>query len=112
MTTWVERNPFSVFIGLLAFLLGIFGVAFVAASQPATTPPWVPSEYDARLLALDKEAVDAAYREHVQRLYATWMKDETGQPYRAVTGARQAQRAYVRSMDAIKRRQEELKGGR
>lgn len=113
MSTWVERNPISVFVGLLTCLLGIFFVAFVAAGQPATIPPRLPSTpYDERIVALDKEAIEAAYREHVQRMYSGWMKDEAGQPTRALTGVRQAQRAYIASMDAIKRRQEELKGGR
>lgn len=112
MATWVDRNPFLVIIGLLGFLLGTFFVAYTAASQGAAPlyPPAVPpSQHDARLIALDAEAIEAAYREHVQRMYSGWMKDETGQPTRALTGVRQAQRAYIASMDAIKRRQEELK---
>lgn len=113
MSTWINRNPF-IFLGmLLALWFSVFSIGFYASSVGAPAPsypaPLSPSEYDARLLALDKEAIEAAYREHVQRLYSTWMKDETGQPARAVTGARQAQRAYIDSMNAIKRREEELR---
>lgn len=111
MSTWIERNPIVVLFGLVAALLGIFVIAFVASSHGATPPdypvPLAPSAYDDRLLALDKEAIEAAYREHVTRMYAGWMKDDTGQPNRAITGVRQAQRAYIASMDAIKRREEE-----
>lgn len=114
-STWVERNPFAVIVGLLALLLGIFFIAFTAASYgavPSYPSLLPPSQYDARILALDTEAIEAAYREHVQRMYSGWMKDDAGQPARAITGVRQAQRAYIASMDALKRRQEEIKGGR
>lgn len=93
-------------------MLGIFFVALVAASQPAspTIPPLLPpTAYDERILALDTQAIEAAYLDHVQRMYGGWMKDDTGQPTRALTGVRQAQRAYIASMDAIKRRTEEIK---
>lgn len=112
-TSWVDRHPFITIVGLLGFLLGTFFVALTAASQsaaPSYPPALPPSQHDARILALDTEAIEAAYREHVQRMYSGWMKDDAGQPTRALTGVRQAQRAYIASMDAIKRRQEELKG--
>lgn len=116
MSTWAERNPIVVLFSLLSCLLGVFVIAFVAASHGATPPnypvPLPPSQYDDRLLVLDKESIEAAYREHVQRMYSGWMKDDTGQPARAVTGVRQAQRAYIASMEAIKRREEEIKRGR
>lgn len=115
MSAWVERNPFIVALGLLTCLLSIFLVFFLASSQSASAPTQAPyptllpaSEHDGRLLVLDKEAIEAAYREHVQRMYSGWMKDETGQPTRALTGVRQAQRAYIESMSAIKKREEQL----
>lgn len=115
---WVRRNPFWFLSALLGLLLVAFSVAFLISSggaqnipaQAQNIPPQVPpSEFDNRLVALDKEAIEAAYREHVQRMYAGWMKDDTGQPTRALTGVRGAQRAYISSMTAIKRREEELR---
>jgi hypothetical protein len=116
MSAWADRNPFVFLGGLLVLWFSVFLFGFFASLQGAPAPSYPPplssSEYDERLLAIDKEAIDAAYREHVQRMYSGWMKDDTGQPARAVTGVRQAQRAYIASMDAIKRREEEMKRGR
>lgn len=108
---WAYRNPFWFLSGLLALWFTTFSVAFLASSGVAQNiPPQLPpSAHDARLIALDKEAIEAAYREHVQRMYSGWMKDDTGQPTRALTGVRQAQRAYIASMDAINQREEKLK---
>src|SRR4030095_4700411 len=75
--------------------------ADIAAAEPAPAP----SRYDDRLLALDREAIEKAYLGQVQHLFEGWMKDSTGQPKRAVTGANQARRAYIASMDAIEARQ-------
>lgn len=111
---WIERNPIAALGVLVGFFAIVFAFGFFASLQGAPAPNYPallpPSPFDARILALDTEAIDAAYREHVQRMYAGWMKDETGQPTRALTGVRQAQRAYVASMEAIRRRQEEIKG--
>lgn len=111
MSRWVDRNPFLALGGLLSLWLAVFCAGFIVSSGwTQVVPPLVPpSEHDARLVALDKEAVEAAYRDHVQRMYSGWMKDDAGQPTRALTGVRQAQRAYIASMDAIKRREQELK---
>lgn len=98
-------------VGYLILPFVLLTVALVNFHSGAQTIPTQlpPSEFDARLVALDKEAIEAAYREHVQRMYSGWMKDDTGQPTRALTGVRQAQRAYLASMEAIKRREEELR---
>jgi hypothetical protein len=63
--------------------------------------------HEARLLTLEREAVEAAFRQQITTLYLSWMKDETGQPGRALRGARQARRAYAEIMDAIDRRERE-----
>jgi hypothetical protein len=77
--------------------------ADVAAAEPA------PSRYEDRLLALDREAIERAYSAQVQQLFLTWMRDLTGQPNRAVTGINQARRAYIASMTAIERREQQQK---
>lgn len=108
---WVNCNPFA-FLGLLlSFFAGIFFVGLFAASQgaPQPLPPLIRSQYDERLLALDKAAIEQAYSDQVRHVFEIWMKDETGQPMRAVTGVRNAQKGYISSMDAIKLREEEIK---
>jgi hypothetical protein len=66
-------------------------------------------KYEARFVELEKEATDEAYREQIIRLYGIWLRDETGQPHRALTGARQARSAYARIMDALEKRERELR---
>jgi hypothetical protein len=79
--------------------------ADVAAAEPAP----VPSQYGDRLLALDREAIERAYSSQVQQLFATWMKDSTGQPNRALVGINNARRAFTQSMTAIERREQQQK---
>jgi hypothetical protein len=64
-------------------------------------------QHEARLIELDREAIDAAYRQQVMNLYFSWMKDPTIQPARALAGVNRARAAYVLSMDAIERRARE-----
>jgi hypothetical protein len=67
------------------------------------------SKYDDRLLALEKEAADNAYRSQIEHLFAVWLKDDTGQPKRAVSGARNARKAYIDVMRAVEKREEDLR---
>jgi hypothetical protein len=66
------------------------------------------SKYDRQLLDIERQAIDDAYHEQIKRLYLIWLKDESGQPTRATTGARQARAAYLRIMEAFERREREL----
>lgn len=54
------------------------------------------TEDDVRHLKLiGREALEQALKDHVARLYESWMKDDTNQPTRAQNGIRQGVRAYV-----------------
>jgi hypothetical protein len=54
---------------------------------------------------LDREAIETAYKTQIEHLFAVWMKDETGQPARAVSGARSARRAFIGAMTEIEKRE-------
>src|SRR5499427_8390355 len=44
-------------------------------------PEVVPSsKWDERMIELDLEALDEAYRDTISKLFAVWMRDPTGQP--------------------------------
>jgi hypothetical protein len=87
-------------IGLLA------GVVFLASAQGERATETVPpSPYDARLIALDREALDDAYRAQVVSLFTNWMKDPHGQPARALNGVRAARQAYIAAMTEIEKRE-------
>jgi hypothetical protein len=86
---------------LLAGLL-VYGFVLVwDSARGELHPPLLHSEYDDRLDTLDREAIDNAYRDTIARLFASWMKDTTVQPQRALNGARQARKAYIDSMHEI-----------
>src|SRR5262245_31356921 len=85
-----------------------------AGGEPASTLPpkgtfvGKPSPYDDRILQLDLEAIDEAYRKQVELLFSVWMKDDKGQPQRATQGIQQARRAYLLSREALEKRAREL----
>jgi len=66
------------------------------------------TQYDQRILELERVAIENAFNEQIVHLYQTWMKDDTGQPERAGKGAAQARRAYIRSMSAIEQRKQKI----
>jgi hypothetical protein len=69
------------------------------------------SKYDDRIFELDKEAAGNAYREQIEHLFATWMKapGDMAAPQRAAVGARGARKAYIAVMEAIEKREAEVK---
>lgn len=83
----------------------IIGVMLWAINQTGAQPAEEqPTEYDGKMIDLERDAIDKAFHGQVLRLFETWMKDETGQPKRALAGMRQARSAYIRSMRAIDER--------
>jgi hypothetical protein len=90
---------------LAAIIVCVVGLEAQAQDQ---LQPLSLSKYEKRLLEIDRAAIDQAYHEQILHLFQTWMKDESGQPHRAGTGAKQARSAYERSMDAIEERQRRL----
>lgn len=71
-----------------------------ARSQPP--PTCMPSEEDReRVRAIMMDAIDAAFKDQIMHLFEVWMKDSKDQPTRAVTGARNATRAYVGSRKSV-----------
>jgi hypothetical protein len=82
-------------LALFGYLTGGWDV------QAETTLP--PSKWDDRIAELDKEAVETAYKTQIEHLFEIWMKDDRGQPDRAVTGARNARKAFIGAMNAIDR---------
>jgi len=90
----------------VAMCLAAVVYAAVAERSEQREPPYVvPTEFEGQLIRLDREAIEAAYRQHVTSIFLTWMRDETGQPDRAIKGVNRARKAYVNSMRAIDQRE-------
>jgi hypothetical protein len=48
-----------------------------------------------KIRSLSSDAVDAAFKEHVEQLFINWLKDNRGQPGRAQAGMRRAITFYL-----------------
>jgi len=93
---------------VLVLLVVLAGLLLAYAVEGQTVYDVPISKYEEQFLAMDREAVQTAYRNQIVHLFEVWMKDDSGQPARAVKGATQARRAFERSMGGIERRQQQL----
>jgi hypothetical protein len=91
-------------LAAFGYLTGRWDEAGAQTAAMHVEPP--PSKWDARMLALDREALDEAYKDRLVHVFAVWMRDDTGQPGRAINGARQARHAYIEVMRAIEMREQ------
>jgi len=63
---------------------------------------------DAKLLALDKRALDEAYHAQLQNLWLVWLKGQAGDPTYFTNGLKIARRAYGQAVEQIARREKQL----
>jgi hypothetical protein len=75
----------------------------------ASADDLMASPYDDRIIMLDREAADNAYRAQISHLFSIWMKDDSGQPARAIKGANQARKAYIDVQKAVDKRETDLR---
>jgi hypothetical protein len=68
----------------------------------------VTSKWDDHIDELEKQALDDAFKKHIAQLYSIWVTDnyQPKFPPKALTGARNARDAYIRSMEAIEKREQ------
>lgn len=85
--------------------------ALPAPSQRAPLNLPALSVRELEFIAMDRAAISDAYKQQLQHLFLTWAKDESGQPQRALVGAKQARSMYERAMAAIDERERRVKAG-
>ena len=96
------------FMIVLALLLALALFGYLMGGwDDAEAQPLAASKYDKRIAELDREAIDAGYRDKIEALFTTWLSDPTGQPARATKGVQNARRAYIAAMTEIERREAE-----
>jgi len=61
--------------------------------------------HDKRLIELERDAIDVAYRDHVMLLFKNWLIDSHDQPQRAINGLKHARDCYREAMTAIEQRE-------
>jgi len=98
----------SAIIILITVIITILVLLFLPDASGEATKDEPPSKYEAHFLEIEKQAIDEALRNQIAHLYLTWLKDDAGQPQRAIVGARKARKAYVDIMNAIERREQSL----
>jgi len=88
---------------MMGRLIGITVILALAGMSAAAQEAKLP--FEERFVTLEREAIDLAYRNQVERLFSTWLKDPAGQPDRALSGIRNARRAYTGAMQEIEKRE-------
>jgi hypothetical protein len=83
---------------LVLFIIGLFTREVEGQSIPQ-------SKYDARMLELDKLALDDAYHAQLRLLFSVWLKDDPADISRITRGLNNARHAYVTAADKIAQRE-------
>jgi hypothetical protein len=93
---------------LLAVIGYLSGRWEVDTAQGATGEFKTVSKWDDHIDMLEKQALDSAFQKHIAQLFSIWVTDnyQPKIPPRALTGARNARDAYIRSMEAIENREQ------
>jgi hypothetical protein len=116
--TWLrslERLPIGqriiiAIVMITAVLIALFIISRILGYGGAEAQGQVlaPSQFDARIAELEHEAIDNAFRDKVEHLFAVWLQDSTGQPQRATAGITAARKAYIGAMTEIQKRERRL----
>jgi hypothetical protein len=96
---------------LIALLL--VAMAYRVNAQQRQSPAQAPGFYeglqlDAKLLALDKTALDEAYHQQLVKLWIIWVTDGAPAADRIKSGLRIARRAYDEARDSIQERERHI----
>jgi len=95
-----------IIVAVVLFFLMIASWYSSSAQNLRLTLP--PSKWDRKMLELDKEALDIAYKNKVAQLFNIWVTSGLETDEGAVKGHAQAQRAFIWSQQRIELREQEL----
>ena len=93
---------------IILIVLALFGYLTGRWEVEAQGAPLISSKWDDHIDELERQALDDAFKKYIGQLYNIWVTDnyQPRIPPRALTGARNARDAYIRSMDAIEKREQ------
>jgi hypothetical protein len=92
------RNGYALIVLIVLAVIGALSVA--SSSQPRLHEPHYCVDSDEvaeHIRAVTLQAIDDALKNHVEHLFAIWMKDEHEQPKRAITGMSVGISAHIRA---------------
>jgi hypothetical protein len=100
---WLRNLLVIVFAVLLAL-----ATLFFLPDASGPTEELALSKWDTHIDALERQALDDAFKRHIGQLYNVWVTDayQPRIPPKALIGARNARDAYIRSMEAIEKREQ------
>jgi hypothetical protein len=97
-------------VGLITIILTLILLALLEQREASSEAgaPVVASKYDDHIDALERQAIDDAFKKYIGQLYNIWVTDnyQPRIPPKATVGARNARDAYIRSMEAIEKREQ------
>lgn len=96
------------FVALAALIAAVLLLFLASEGGQSAVPEPPPSKHDARLLEMDKIALDAAYHAQVLLLFSVWLKDDVRVTERVTNGFRIARHAYIAASERIEQREKEL----
>lgn len=93
-------------VGIITIILTLLLLALLEQRE-ASSEPAPPSKWDDHIDMLERQALDDAFKKQIGQLYNIWVSDnyQPRIPPKALTGARNARDAYIRSMEAIEKRE-------
>jgi hypothetical protein len=98
------------FIIVLVIILALALIGYLSGRWEAEAQgaPVVASKWDDQIDELERAALGEAFKKHIMQLYSVWVTDnyQPRIPPKAIVGARNARDAYIRSMEAIEKRQQ------
>jgi len=93
--TW--RNPPSISVTVICVVLLTTTLAVVTSSGTVEPEPCMSEVDRERTRAIIISGIDEGLKDHVKHMFEVWMKDDSEQPRRAVTGMHIARRAHRRA---------------
>jgi hypothetical protein len=88
---------------IILFALALFGF-LTGRWEEAGAQAITNSKWDGRMIELDKEALDDAYKAQLMLVWKNWLLDG-GPPTRHATGFAKARNGYIASMIEIEKRE-------
>jgi hypothetical protein len=103
----IRQRIVLTFIIIIVILLLLAALGYLtgrwdeAGAQAITSSKW-----DGRMIELDKEALDDAYKAQLMLVWKNWLLDG-GQPTRHAVGFAKARNGYIASMTEIEKRKQQ-----
>jgi hypothetical protein len=103
----VKKEWLWAILSLIIAIVLAYVLVSIAKDEPRAELVVAASKYDDHIDELERQAIDEAFKKYIGQLYNIWVTDQYQPkiPPKALTGARNARDAYIRSMDAIEKRE-------